>query len=180
MTGPEDHQQRPTTINAQFNPTLNDIRAVRMLLRNFVPTELADMILHQAEYYHVISDYLRRPLAIYDTRTRKADIPILSVLLQSEDEARSILHASLVIVGHDQGRSDFPQDRGTTNNSWTWYSIGTGDPKTHEQRLATNLHAVWDPQTHSFEWNKDSDIVRQLREEWILEVWAHARYVWSL
>ena len=159
---------------------MDDIRHVRMLLRNFVPTEIADIILHQAEYYHVVSANVERPLTIVDQRSYRADVPILSLTFNDpgdEDLLSSILRVSLVIEGHDQGWSGFPQDKGTTNNSWTWYSIGTADPHTHEERLATNLHAVRDTQTHSFDCDRDSDIVQMIRRDRVIQVWAHARYV---
>lgn len=160
---------------------MSDIRHVRALLRHFVPTELADMILHAAEYYHVLTVRTLGPRVIVDRMSYRADVPILSVTLRRPDDAEvldSIMHVRVLIGGHDQGWSGYPEDKGTVNNSWTWYSIGTADPQTHEERLATNLHAIRDTQEHIFKWDKDSDMVRLLREERILEVWAHARLVY--
>lgn len=150
------------------------------MLRHLVPTELADIILHMAQYYYVITVRKAQPSVIVNARTNRADVPILSVSLSDPrftEIVGTIIQVSLVIEGHDQGWSGFQVDHGTKNNSWTWYSIGTDNPTTHEERLVTNLHAVSETQTHKFQWDKDSNIVQLLKERKVLEVWAHARYV---
>ena len=132
-----------------------------------------------AEYYYTITVRTAQPRVVVDTRTNRADVPIISITLADPhlaEVADSIVQVSLVIEGHDQGWSGFQADQGTTHNSWTWYSIGTNDPVTHEDRLATNLHAVKDTQTHKFLWDRGSDVVRLLKDGNTLEVWAHARY----
>jgi hypothetical protein len=176
-TAPDNIQEQPQQ-DQNFVPSLAEIRLARILLRNFVPTELADMILHHAGYYHVISIRTHAPLKIVDRETHRADTSVLS--LPFDDPGRHkllqfIVRVSVVIEGHDQGWSGFPADRGTVNNSWTWYTIGTADPQTHEERLATNLHAVRATQRHAFEWDRDSTLVNLIREEGVVQVWAHAR-----
>ena len=165
------------TKDGQFVPTIADIRKARDLLRFKVPTELADIILDMAEYHHVITLTTNRPRNIFNS-VHHADVPILSLYLSRPEYSEfldCLLRVSLVIKGHDQGWSGYPEDKGTLRNSWTWYSIGTDDPRTHEKRLATNLHAVGDTQTHVFEWDRGSDIVQWLKEGKKVEVWAHAR-----
>lgn len=163
-----------------YNPSLCDVRHVRDILRHFLPTELAEMILHAAEYYHVRTVRTTAPRVIVDNVSHCAETPILSMTLARPGHAEvlnSVVRVRLVVHGHDQGWSGYPEDQGTTNNSWTWYSIGTADPQTHEQRLATNLHAVRETQKHAFEWEKSSDVVCLLKEEKHVEVWAHTRSV---
>lgn len=163
-----------------FNPSLSEIIEVRMLLCRFVPVELADIILHEATYYHVRVACVSTPCDISDRHTHRADTPILSINLTSTEDARlleCVLRVQAVVKGHDQGWSGYPEDRGTDRNAWTWYSIGSADPATHEQRLATNLHAVPRTQTHGpFVWDRDSELVALLKRDRVLEVWAHARY----
>ncbi|EKM48808.1 uncharacterized protein PHACADRAFT_202369 [Phanerochaete carnosa HHB-10118-sp] len=162
------------------NPSLFDIQHVRRLLRHFVPTELADMILHHAAYYHVRTACTTAPLSVCDSRTHHADVPVLSIeLTRLADTAAldNVLRVEALVRGHDQGWSGYPEDKGTERNAWTWYSIGSADSATHEERLATNLHAVPQVQTHGpFVWERDSEVVGLLKTERVLELWAHARY----
>ena len=139
------------------------------------------MILHDAQYYHVLRAQTAGPLTICDLRTHRADVPILSISLspaEDQDVLDGLLRVEVVVKAHDQGWSGYPEDKGTERNAWTWFSIGSADPSTHEERLATNLHAIPQTQTHGpFVWERDSEIFRLLREERVLELWAHARSV---
>lgn len=139
------------------------------------------MILHHAQYYHVVCVCTAKPLVICDLRTNCADVPILSISLDRPGDQvilDSVLRVEALVKGHDQGWSGYPRDRGTQCNAWAWYSIGTADPSAHEHRLATNLHAISETQTHGpFVWDRDSEVVRALRAERVLELWAHARSV---
>ncbi|GJE95227.1 hypothetical protein PsYK624_114080 [Phanerochaete sordida] len=168
-----------TGSNAPHNPSLSDIREVRLLLCRFVPVELADIILHNAEYYHVRAARTAGPLIVCDLRTHRADECVLSLNFAADDTSvlASVIRVEALVRGHDQGWSGFPEDKGTERNAWTWYSIGSADPATHEERLATNLHAVPTTQTHGpFVWKRDSDVVELLKRERVLELWAHARF----
>ena len=157
-----------------YNPSLEDIRHVRFLLQVFLPFELADVILHQAEYYCVISNETDRPQQV-----QNADHLCASTDALSAEEVKSIVRLSVVIQGHDQGWSSYPEDRGSTRNSWTWYTLQLEGPDGVDvpmERLATNLHAVKETQTYKFEWHRGDDIVKRIQPGQSIAVWAHARY----
>ena len=148
--------------------SVEDVRRARTILKHLVPIELADIILHFARYYPTISR-CAVPRSVSD-----ADVPIITVELENE-QAEGVIEVSLEIHGHDQGWSSYPRDHGTTSNSWTWYSLGTEDPESHEERLAVNLHAQSETQVHERFWNKNSKVVQNLRRDRVISIWAHAR-----
>jgi len=150
---------------------MEDVQHLRDLFCERVPTELVEF----SEDNHVITVHTRELRCVHEE-----DVAILSVSLADPRLAallRRVRRVELVIKGHDQGWSDFPVDHGTTRGAWTWYSLGTNDPATHEGRLATNKHAVSEAQTHGpYVWERDSKVVRMLQEAKVIEVWAHARF----
>ena len=157
-----------------YNPTLDDIRVVCRLLQTFVPFELADIILREAEYYSNALDELTVPVSISQREVRCAAVGPFT-----QEEVDSIARVEAVVTGHDQGWSSYPEDKGTTRNSWTWYSLRSEENGTVSDLVdhaATNLHAVSDAQTHVMEWVRGDDIVKQIRAGQTISIWAHARY----
>ena len=156
-----------------YNPTLDDIRYVRRLIQKFVPFELADIILREAEYYSVAADELTVPVDIV-----QRDVCCAAIGPFTEEEVESIVRLEAIIKGHDQGWSSFPEDRGTTRNSWTWYSLRRGEHGDLDdlvERVATNLHAISDTQIHTLEWLRGDDVVKKIRAGQTISIWAHAR-----
>lgn len=146
-----------------------------------MPTELANMILHHARYYHVLCAHTSAPHVVCDLGAPRTARPILSITIpRHEDEVvlDGVLRLEVTVRGHDEDWSGSPVDKDTKRSAWTWYSLGTADPRTHEEQLATNLHAVPQTQTHGpFVWGRDSPVMLRLKEDRQLELWAHAEYV---
>ncbi|KAI0782699.1 hypothetical protein C8Q75DRAFT_811462 [Abortiporus biennis] len=151
------------------------------MLTRFVPIELAEIILHYAEYYLIISAEQDSENAPHGIEIHDGDCSCAATGNLTEDEVHSIVKLSVVVEGHDQGWSSYPQDKGTTRNSWTWYSLRLYDSQTgtvtilHDP-LATNLHAVSETQKHEFTWFRGDDTVSRIHTGQSIAIWAHARY----
>ncbi|EKM51812.1 uncharacterized protein PHACADRAFT_31617 [Phanerochaete carnosa HHB-10118-sp] len=150
--------------------SLADVLRVRMMLQSLLPIELIEVILHDAEYYSVVSR------STVPRNFTDSDIELFAIIL-NERQGHCIQEVSVLIRGHDQGWSSYPQDRGTYRNSWTWYTLATLNP--HDRngpRLATNRHADRDTQTHEFRWGRRSQLVQDIKGTRMVALWAHARY----
>ncbi len=170
-----------------FVPTLADIRLVRGALQSIFPAELVEIILYSAEYLCIsICDEIGSPTTGRGTGNSSSPGPIsiqsgevvcVTIPPLTEDEVRSIVRLSVMIKGHDQGWTDYCEDHGSTRGSWTWYTItfDKDTPPDAPERLATNLHASLRTQTHAFEWDRESEVVRRIRAGQAIKLWAHAR-----
>ncbi|KAL4247798.1 hypothetical protein ABKN59_007115 [Abortiporus biennis] len=152
-----------STSETCYNPTLNEIRCVRTMLTRFVPIELAEIILHYAEYYLIISAEQDSENAPHGIEIHDGDCSCAATGNLTEDEVHSIVKLSVVVEGHDQGWSSYPQDKGTTRNSWTWYSLRLYDSQTETQK-------------HEFTWFRGDDTVSRIHTGQSIAIWAHARY----
>lgn len=136
-----------------------------------------DIILHFAEYYATLSTVMTQTREIRDGR----ELCVQSRAL-TQEMLSTLLRVHVVVRGHDQGWSSYPQDQGSKRNSWTWYTMNTcnaGAPPecgADDARLATNLHASSETQTHEFNWTPTDEMVQGLQAGQCLCVWAHARY----
>ncbi|KAB8244883.1 hypothetical protein BDV35DRAFT_358468 [Aspergillus flavus] len=71
----------------------------------------------------------------------------------------------VTIWSHDQGRSIYPQDHSSFNNSWTWFDLKITRPagrddisKDANLRLETNVHASEDTMCHEIIYRSDQDL----------------------
>ncbi|GJE98494.1 hypothetical protein PsYK624_147260 [Phanerochaete sordida] len=150
--------------------SLADVVRVRMMLQRLLPIELVEIVLHDAQYYSVVTS-TQKQLIFHDD-----DREICTISL-NERQRRCIQGISALIRGHDQGWSSYPEDRGTYRNSWTWYSLATSNARNGDApRLATNRHADGTTQTHEFDWDRQSEVVRDVASSGMVALWAHARY----
>ncbi|KIJ58773.1 hypothetical protein HYDPIDRAFT_102047 [Hydnomerulius pinastri MD-312] len=130
-----------------YSPTISDILKVRRyftLITHPLPTELTDVILNEASYWAHSSItvnevrsvtngselYLRTlPLACPQTEGNftlaARDVASPSLPQTSAHPCRMI---EFQIWGHDQGWSSYPEDHGTHNESWTWFSARVEEP----------------------------------------------------
>lgn len=149
-------------------------------MQHFVPVELADIILHHAEYYATFTVVMKEPQTVADGHALCARSFVLT-----QGKLQSLVKVRVVVKGHDQGWSSYPEDHGTKRNSWTWYTMNIFDKSAtprcgaDDTRLATNAHASLQTQTHTFEWTREDAFFQRLIAGQQLCLWAHARYVYS-
>lgn len=97
------------------------------------------------------------------------DLAVLSISLNSK-QAKSVIGMSLTIK---------------EKNGWypdpvpaTWYTLGTEDEQSHEEPLVFNPNAAFNKisaiRTLEFHWDAYSPRVKQLKEDGIVEFWAHS------
>lgn len=134
-----------------------DIFYARALLRRLLPLELVDIILQYAEYYYAVVAYTRYPV-----HSSALELPVLAVSLRGI-QARNVVSISLMIKGNDC----------SPLYGSTWYSIGTEDPDSHDTPIAHNPPSSSALITHQFRWEAQSSVVQQLKEDGVIEVWAH-------
>src|SRR5260221_12703464 len=99
-----------------YNPSHEDVITPRDILRHFLPLELADKILHAAEYYPRLtsvlpSHHFENPLTVSDGRRQV----VVSPPIQRPDSISRVL---IQTYSHDQGWSSYSQDQGTFRSSW--------------------------------------------------------------
>lgn len=141
-----------------------------IILQHLFPHYVVHKILHLAQYHAYVSRTTLSPLVISDE-----DVPMIALSVPA-DMCDVIYEVSVTIRGHDQGWSSYPEDKGTTRNSWTWYSLASREERNDgEQRLATNIHALSDTQEHTFTWNCNDEILKDLKQNKYISVWGHAR-----
>ena len=163
-----------------WSPSREDVIAARTALCLFLPLELADKVLHAAEYYPRLTSILPpvhfdSPLTVSDGRRQVVVSPpiqhpeiIASVLIQAES--------------HDQGWSSHPRDEGAYKYSWTWLDLGVirdthqGIPAP-EWRIYTNLRASKDWQATDVSIDTNNETVAALSPRDSLAIWAGARCV---
>ena len=141
----------------------SDIFWARAILRRLLPLELVDAVLHHAEYYFAIT-----AIALHPLRISASGMAIIAVTL-SEKQAQTAVGLSIVIKGQECLSSE--------TTPATWYSLGTEDPESHEEPLVYNPCAAFNRNSavtlHEFYWTLRSPVVQQLREDKLVEVWAH-------
>ena len=163
-----------------YSPSHEDVIETRDALRNFLPVEVADKILHIAEYYPRLtsvlpSHHFENPLTVSDGRRQV----VVSPPIQRPDAISRVI---IQTESHDQGWSSFPQDQGTSRNSWTWLDLGvvrntSGGIPAPEWRVYTNLHASRDWQATDVVLDTNNETVDALLPGDSLAIWAGARCV---
>lgn len=167
-----------TQLPNPYNPSHEDVIATRDILRHFLPLELADKILHTAEYYPRLtsvlpSHHFENPLTVSDGRRQV----VVSPPIQRPDFMSRVL---IQTESHDQGWSSYSQDRGTFRNSWTWLDLGvvrntSGGIPAPEWRIYTNMHASDDWQATEVVLDMSNETVAALLPGDSLAIWAGAR-----
>ena len=162
------------------NTSHEDVIATRDVLLHLLPLELADKILHIAEYYPRLtsvlpSHHFEDPLTVSDGRRQVVTSPpihrpdsISCVLIQTES--------------HDQGWSSNPRDRGRYKNSWTWLDLGvvrntSAGVAAPDWRIYTNIRASNDWQAAEVVLDMSNETVAALLPGDSLVIWAGARCV---
>lgn len=85
------------------------------------------------------------------------------------------------VVSHDQGWSNYPWDRGTTNNSWTWGEVdiknAEGNSKLVERpRVFTNIHANSNWKIHHLKFKNNEAFMSSLEAGDTLEMYFRSRF----
>jgi len=179
MTPPSESAPVPQ-LPIPHNPSHEDVIETRDVLRHFLPLELADNILHIAEYYPRLisilpSHHFENPLTVTDGRRQV----VVSPPIQRPDFISRVL---IQTESHDQGWSSYAQDRGTFRNSWTWLDLGvvrntSGGIPAPEWRIYTNIHASNDWQATEVVLDTSNETVDALLPGDSLAIWAGARCV---
>lgn len=154
-----------------IHPSSGDIVLAFAALKHRVPPEIAREILVFAKYYSVQSTKLTAVRRFHDTCA-----PILASPMLTLRERRQVVGVSLVIRSHDQGWSSYPENRGTRDNSWTWFSLEECDGTDLAKRLATNLHAVSTTQRYAFDWYAGDEVMTRIKDGETVDLWACARW----
>lgn len=164
---------------------LHDVYHAAFLLRQKLPADVVPAILDYAEYwvkssanctYHmtVTEDDLRVGSRTADSPEFQGPLYHTSPLIAGDYEELSPLHplrkVVFTITSKDQGWSDYRQDHGTYNNSWTWFEAtvldwGSVAPEIPARRICINIHAGRDWKTHKVTWTWDSE--DKSESEWI-------------
>jgi hypothetical protein len=87
-------------------------------------------------------------------------------------------------ISKDQGWSSYPDDRGTHNNSWTWFELTleraqeTADEwmEIHRRKLWSNIHASREMISHVIDLGCDEEIVRDAKKGDRVCIWACAKF----
>lgn len=154
-----------------IHPSSGAIVLAFAALKQRVPPEIAREILVFAKYYSVQSTQLPAARRLHDNR-----VPILASPALTPRQRRQVVGVSLVIRSHDQGWSSYPENRGSRDNSWTWFSLEECDGTDLAKRLATNLHAVSTTQRYAFDWYAGDEVVARIRNGETIDLWACARF----
>ncbi|KAH9045040.1 hypothetical protein EDB84DRAFT_1558896 [Lactarius hengduanensis] len=167
---------------SEYTPSRADVIATRSIFLRHFPLELVDIILAAADYYpHGIfampTRHFNRPLAV---RERRFQTMLTSPIVDSEFISRVVIRTE----SHDQGWSNYPEDQGSFNNSWTWLELALVRNPTEsaptetppDWRIYTNLHASGTWQTNEVVLDKSNEIIGALRPGDSLAIWAEARF----
>jgi hypothetical protein len=183
----------------EYSPrTPREIYHTAFLLRQKLPPELVPSILDFAEYWLLSEKSLRRHQSIAQRHLQRDDggergfLYLLSDPIASDYLQYSSLHPVRKIIftlsSRDQGWSDFSNDHGTRNNSWTWFDAVVQDTATDyaaappRRRLATNIHAGQDWEKQVITWGEDAEDeeeshwIKTLEREQMIGVEVYARF----
>ncbi|KAF5310163.1 hypothetical protein D9619_010231 [Psilocybe cf. subviscida] len=127
------HPQELWAAQKEFHPTHHDIRAVRYLIRRYLPTELVNIILDDAGYWSLArlrTTYDGRYLALNASWSIDNDGAVCVLLSPKLSELAAcasvqVRRVSFKITSHDQGWSPFAEQRSTYlgmyEDSFTWF-----------------------------------------------------------
>lgn len=179
---------------AEHHPrSKSDIFHVAFLLRQVLVADLVPSIIDFAEYWVKTTDIRRERLSVQE---HNAGIIYLTTTPIDSPLLYPVRRIVFKVKSHDQGWSNYPEDHGTYNNSWTWVCVSkvndsetatmtTSDGRqndTNSVRLFTNVHAGRGYSTHEIEWSVDSeekeirDFVRNLKRGDQLQIGIWARF----
>ena len=154
------------------NPSFRDVQRARSVLEHIIPTKLVNVILHYAEYYAC------KTVTADRSQLQDDDTVILELAL-SPEESQAILHVSLNIDDYNHSGSSWVglDDKTSARPSRTWYSIASDNSPVGGKRIATHQQSGPKTHTHDFLWDRDSELVREIKTSNIIRIWAHARCV---
>jgi hypothetical protein len=127
-------------------PTRHDVYHVAFLLEQKLPPELVPQIMDYAEYWLKSSTSIRQDMEASDIRilgrrsnyitsgaTYLSTLPIGKVPGEEENGIAlvgqyPVRKVVFTVESQDQGWSDFPQDHGTEQGSWTWFEAAVREP----------------------------------------------------
>ncbi|KAF8066568.1 hypothetical protein FPV67DRAFT_1582039 [Lyophyllum atratum] len=121
----EDDAQSDVEASAHFNPTYDDVYAVREDLRQFLPLELADLILESAAYWPCVSVESNRALVVaagYQTQNNAASYYVVTPAIS--EQATHIKLVKFILESCDQGWGGDSNNLDTYNGSFTWFEAG--------------------------------------------------------
>jgi len=158
----------------------DDVFVVRLLLIDFVPLEIADIIIEMAQYWPKMSSRIDRTLSVTASRSERNNASCCCLVTQripkrklhpGEDPEISMKVRPRIVrflmKSHDQGWSDNRQDHGTYSGSWTWMeaailrsSPDTPDPWWWDVHSSTG--PISEPTTHGEAVNPNTGKTRWL------------------
>lgn len=162
--GPED---------SEFNPTPKDVALVRSVFP--LPPELVTEILDLAGYWAY-----SRVICSDEGRFHQANVRYLqSDPIQSGGFTHPLRRLVVTTESKDQGWSSFPENRGTRDNSWTWFELSLDDGETDDEivrvEIVRNIHAGSTFETYQAI-IEDERVLKQAKKGDRLSVWARAMY----
>jgi hypothetical protein len=158
---------------SEFNPTPGDIAFVRSIFP--LPPELVTEILYLAEYWAY-----SQAICSNEGRFREANTRYLqSNPILGGDFEHPLRRLVVTTHSKDQGWSSYPENRGTRDNSWTWFELTLDDGETGDEivrvEIMRNIHAG-----SAFEEYRalieDERILKQAKKGDRLSVWVRAMY----
>ncbi|KAF9785784.1 hypothetical protein BJ322DRAFT_1005403 [Thelephora terrestris] len=162
--GPED---------PEFHPTPGDIAFVRSIFP--LPAELVTEILDLAEYWAYSRVICSDEGRFHDANTRY----LQSNPIQGGDFEHPLRRLVVTTHSKDQGWSSYPENRGTRDNSWTWFELTLDDGETDDEivrvEVMRNIHAgsVLEEYRATIE---DERILKQAKKGDRLSVWVRAMF----
>lgn len=156
-----------------FYPTPTDIALVRSMFP--LPPELVTEILDLAKYW-----VYSRSISSKSHSFENANVRYLrSGRIQGGEFLHPLRRVVITTESKDQGWSSYPEDRGTRNNSWTWFELTLDDGKTGDEivrvEVVRNIHAGPTFEKHQAI-IEDERILGQAKKGDTLSVWARAKY----
>eukprot|EP00798_Chlamydomonas_sp_ICE-L_P025815 gene25815-11490_t len=130
--------------------TPGDVARVRAMLLEAgnIPPDIASAILDQAGYWAVVAAESSESMKVSRSKS-----PYLTIQVPSDCASGSVKALAVRCVAHDQGWSDYRENKGTYHNSWTTFELtvrGADGQSVHTvHRFFTNMHANSDWQTHA-------------------------------
>lgn len=106
-------------------------------------------------------------------------VVLLATTALSSIEISRLRKVVFRFTSHDQGWSSYPQDRGTFENSWTWFEAALRRDSTvpYERfELQRNRHSGREPEPFCIELDQNSSLVRHLRPGDTVELLGCAQF----
>ena len=175
-TTPRPENKNETEVR-EFYPTPKDIALVRSMFP--LPPELVTEILDLAQYWVYSCSISSKSLRFENVNARY----LQSTPIQGGEFLHALRRLVITTESKDQGWSSYPKDRGTRNNSWTWFELTLDDGEMGDEivrvEVVRNIHAglTFEKYQAIIE---DERILKQAKKGDTLSVWARAMYPgWS-